>query len=339
VKLNLGDVGYYRVQYDTAMLAALARSIDRLAPVDRTNLIGDTWALVEAGRAEPARFFELADGLTADNNRAVTEQIIRALTRIDHLQWGRPARAAFQAYARGALRPVFDRIGWDAAPGEPADHTLLRVRLIGVLGTFGDDAIVVEARRRFAAFVKDPAALPTDLRGPVTGLVGRYADRATYDTLLALGRNTTSTDERVRYYSAAAGARDPTLAKETLAIALTDELPTSMVGTLISQVASQGEHRDLAWSFLKDNLAALSAKQGPAFQNAFPANLMTNFTDAAHATELANFAPSHATSGGRRVAARAYERIMTDADFSAQQLPAIDEWVKHCIGGPGSCVR
>jgi hypothetical protein len=27
------------------------------------------------------------------------------------------------------------------------------------------------------------------------------------------------------------------------------------------------------------------------------------------------------------VAARAYERIMTDADFSAQQLPAVDAWV------------
>jgi len=29
------------------------------------------------------------------------------------------------------------------------------------------------------------------------------------------------------------------------------------------------------------------------------------------------------------VAARAYERIMTDADFSAQQLPAVNELVKR----------
>jgi hypothetical protein len=56
---------------------------------------------------------------------------------------------------------------------------------------------------------------------------------------------------------------------------------------------------------------------------------MPIFTDAAHATELANFAPVQETSGGRVVAARSYERIMTDADFSAQQLPAIEEWVKR----------
>jgi len=331
VKLNLGDVGYYRVQYDAAMLAALTRSIDRLAPVDRANLVSDTWALVEAGRVEPATYFNLVERLIGDDNRAVVDQIIRALTRIDHLQWGRPERAAFQAYGRAVLRPVFDRIGWDAVPSEPLDHALLRARLIGLLGSFGDEAIIAEARRRFAGFVKDPASLSTELRGTVTSLVGRYADRTIYDTLLTLGRGTTNTDERVRYYMAAASARDPELANETLAMALTDELPTTLVGRLISEVASQGEHRDLAWSFVKANFDALAAKQGPSFQNNFPAGLMTNFTDAAHAQELANFAPAHSSSGGRIVAARAYERIMTDADFSTQLLPAVNEWVKQRI--------
>ena len=147
--------------------------------------------------------------------------------------------------------------------------------------------------------------------------------------MLALARKTTNTDERVRYYSAAAGARDPALAGETLAIALTDELPSSFVGTLISLVAGQGEHPDLAWSFVQANFAALAARQGPSFRNYFASNLMTDFTDAAHAEELAGFAPVHETSGGRLLADRAIERIMTDADFAARQLPAIDAWVKR----------
>ncbi len=334
LKLNPGDVGYYRVQYDATMLAALTRSIGRLTAVDRASLLGDTWALVEAGRTAPAAFFDLAERVVGDDNRAVVDQIIRPLSRIDHLQWGRPERAAFQAYGRAVLRPVFDRIGWEAAPGEPADRPLLRTRLIGMLGNFGDEAIVAEAKLRFAKFVSDPASLPPALRDTVTGLAGRYADRAGYDTLLALGRAATNTDQRVRYYMAAASARDPALANATLAIALTDELPTTLVGRLISEVASGGEHRDLAWSFVKANFAALAAKQGPSFKDSFPANLMTNFTDAAHAQELANFAPVHATPGGRIVAARAYERIMTDADFSAHQLGAVNEWVKRRMATP-----
>ena len=143
--------------------------------------------------------------------------------------------------------------------------------------------------------------------------------------MLALGRKTTNTSERVRYYSAAAGALDPNLAKDSLAIALTDELPNSLVGALIFWVAA--EHRELAWDYVRANFTALAAKQGPSFRNTFASNLMANFADRERATELANFAPVHETSGGRIVAARAEERILTDADFVAQQLPAVDGWI------------
>jgi aminopeptidase N len=332
VKLNLGDSGYYRVQYDAAMQAALAKSIAAMTPADQVNLIADSWALVEAERGGSAGFFELLDHLSDDVSRAVWDQVIRTLSRIDHLERGRPGRAAFWAYARSKLRPVFDRVDWERAEGEPSDRTLLRARLISTLGGFGDEAVLGEAKRRFAAFQKDPASLATDLRGPVTHLAGLTADRATYDSLLALGRKTTNTDERVRYYSAAASARNPEFAKETLAIALTDELPASLVGTLIFSVAGQGEHAELAVAFVKENLAALATKQGPSFRNTFLSNLMGNFTDPARAAELAAFAPAHETSGGRIVAARVQDRILADADFAAQQLPAIDDWIKRRTG-------
>jgi aminopeptidase N len=172
------------------------------------------------------------------------------------------------------------------------------------------------------------------LREAVTHLVGRTADRATYDVLLELGRKTTNTDERVRYYTAAASAPDAALAKETLAIALTDELPTSMVGQLISAVASQGEHRELAWDFVRENFTRLSDKQGPSFRRQFVSTLFSNFSDPARAEELKNFAPVNETSGSRTSAERAQETILSNADFAARQLPEVDEWVRRQAARP-----
>src|SRR5262249_25570920 len=60
VKLNLGDVGYYRVRYDAAMQGALARRLASMAPADRINLLADAWALTEAKRNPPSAYFELA---------------------------------------------------------------------------------------------------------------------------------------------------------------------------------------------------------------------------------------------------------------------------------------
>ncbi len=99
-------------------------------------------------------------------------------------------------------------------------------------------------------------------------------------------------------------------------------------------MANAGQHRDLAWDFVKANFDTLSTRQGPAFQDWFPAALLMAFTDAAHAQELADFAPAHATSGGRTTAAQTYENIMTNVDFAAQVLPAVDAWVKVRMARP-----
>jgi aminopeptidase N len=327
VKLNFGAMGYYRVQYDGAMLAALARVVDRLPAADRANLAGDTWALVEAGRVPVAAFLELAERLKGDDNRAVVETIVRAMTRIDRLQQDRTERAPFRAFGRSLLQPLFNRIGWDALPQEPTDYAHYRVQLIAALGDFDDEAVVAEAKRRFADFVRDPATLPAALHETVTGLAGRTADHTTYDTLMRLAR-AAGPGDRARYYIAAASARDPDLARETLALTLTDDVPATLVGRVISTIAGTGGHRDLAWTFVKANFAKLAARQGPSFQDNVPAGLLANFADTAHAQELAGFSPAHVTSDGRSAAARAYQSILKDVDFSAQQLPAADAWVK-----------
>jgi aminopeptidase N len=332
VKLNLGDIGYYRVEYDALSRAALARSFALMAPADRVNLLADSWALVEAGRAEPSTYLELIDEIGGDDNRAVWEQVIRSLTRLDHLARGRPERAAIQAYARARLRPLFDRIGWEASGRQGDDIALLRARLIRVLGALGDEAILAEAGRRFAAFLHDPAALRPALRDAVTHLIGLSADRAGYDALIALARKTTNPGERVRYYSAAAGARDPALARETLARTLTDEMPSALVGRVINEVAGAGEQADLAWEFVQKNFEVLAAKQGPYFRSYFVANFMGNFTDAARAAELARFAPVQETSGGRMAAARMEEAILLSDELKARTLPAVEDWIKRRRG-------
>ncbi len=166
----------------------------------------------------------------------------------------------------------------------------------------------------------------------MTRLAGRTGDRAVHDTLLRLARATTNTEERARYYTAAAGALDQALAQETLALTLTEELPTTLVGGVIYAVSH--EHPDLALAFVRANYAALAARLGPSFGDEFVSNLMAGFADPARADELANFAPAHATSGGRIVAARAIELIRTNADFRAHQLVAVDAWIKQHAAHP-----
>jgi aminopeptidase N len=328
IKVNLGDIGYYRVEYGPNSRAVLAKSLPRMPLEDRVNFIADSWAMVQAGRAEPPSYLALVEAIDAGDHRAVWDQVITVFSTLNRLSRDRAERPAVQRYARAKLHQVFDRLGWDGSGSGDDDNTLLRASLIWTLGEFGDEDILAEAKRRFAGFLQDPESLPSALRDAVTHLVGVTADRATYDTLLALARKSTVTNERVRYYLAAASARDAELARATLALSLTDEVPGTIVTGLIGSVAGAGEQPDLAWEFVQGNFDVLLARQGSQFRDQFVANFMTNFSDEAHAAQLVNFAPAQVTSGGRVMTARALETIAISADLKARALPSVDAWIK-----------
>jgi aminopeptidase N len=324
--LNAGDVGYYRVEYGDAAWSGVERAVTALGPAERANLGADAWALAESGRTGPERFFRIAEGMTANSSRVERELLTRVLEQIDFLARGMPARGAFRSYAVTLQRPVLDQLGWQERQGEIEDSGFVRVQAIRALGELGDAQILAEARRRFAVFLKNPNSLRPGLRNTVFDLVGRECDRATCDTLLGLARKTVNLNERRRFYLALARARDAGIAAQTLALALRDELPTPLVGAVISTVSS--EHPELGWNFVQANFAALEARLGPNYANSAPF-LLTNLSDATRALQLLEgFEPAHRTPGGRIQAARVREIIAVNAELRERLLPAVDAWVR-----------
>jgi aminopeptidase N len=299
-----------------------------LSPADRVNMLADTWALVEAGRAAPSSYFDLVERIASDDSPSAWFQIIRTFKEIDRLQRDRPERAAFQAYARAKLRPVLDRMTWDRPTNDGNGSGRLRPAVIRYLGELGDEDVLAEAKRRFAAFQQDPASLRQGLREAVIHLAGVGADRGTYDLLLSLARISTDSTSRDRYYLAAASARDPALSRQTLALILSDNIPAGMIARMINAVAWEGGQAEMAWAFLQKNFTALADREGSSLYKEYVASFMRNFSDRRRAAELAGFAPVQ-TSGARAAARKVEREIRLAADFKARALPAIDAWIKR----------
>ena len=177
VKANAGNVGYYRVAYAPALFHDILQHIAELPDADRLNLLSDSWAMVEGKRSSITNYFFLADSLRNDPTYAIWNQILTALYLIDDLEENQPARAAFQEYVRRLLQPQFQRLGWKPHSGEAVTDALLRGKIIGALGHFGDQSVIAEAKTRFESFVSRPETLAPDLRPAVLTVVGRYADQ------------------------------------------------------------------------------------------------------------------------------------------------------------------
>ena len=299
LKLNLNGAGNYRVEYDDRSWELLLKALPKLGVEDRVNLMSDAWALVQAGRAPVSLYFGLVEKLPASTDLAEREQIINVLDFVNGLLVGSSERERFQRYARSLLRPTFATLGWEPKPDEPPNAGRLRASLIGALGHLNDPEIIAGCRERFEKYLAHPASLPPDLRAPVLAVVGRYADEKTWNKLHELGLKTTSIEDQQNYYEALACATDPKLVKKTLAIALTDELPTSRAIFLVSRVARDSGHPDIAWEFAKANMKALLAKVDAAGANRYAPSLFTFFSDGSRADELKNYAQKELGPGKR----------------------------------------
>jgi aminopeptidase N len=326
LKANLGDTGYYRVSYDPLTFAELAANVSTLPEADRLNLLNDTWALAEANRAPATQWLELAQNLRADPSPTIIEQIVDTLGRLDFLARGRTEQSALRAWARAFFQPHLARLGWDARPGESPLDAVLRTKVIGQLGTFGDEAVQREAQARFARFEADPATLTGDLRAQVLRIIGRTADDATYAKLRALVKAETSTEQKRLLLGALAASQNPEHARQTLALSLTGELVPRAATRLV--IDTGAEHPALALDFAKANLEALLG-QLPAFAaNDYVPDIFRNFTDASRARELEAFAQSHLPPTTAPSVARAADQIRHRAEVKARVLPEIETWCR-----------
>src|SRR5262249_51305627 len=304
----------------------LLKALPKLGVEDRVNLMSDAWALVQADRAPVSLYFGLVEKLPASTDLAEREQIINVLDFVNRLLVGSSEREKFQGYARSLLRPIFASLGWEPKSNEPPNAGRLRASLISALGDLNDPEIVAGCRERFEKYLANPGSVPPDLRAPVLAVVSRYADEKTWNKLHELGLKTASTEEKQNYYNALACATDPKLVKKTLAIALTDELPTSRAIFLVSRVARDSGHPDIAWEFAKTNMKALLAKVDAAGANRYAPSLFMFFSDDSRAAELINYAKKNLPHVTASEVAKVVDEIHFRAEFRdrlVSQLPAL----------------
>jgi aminopeptidase N len=331
LKLNSEGSGNYRVQYDQSSWKSLIELLPKLSVPDRTNLLGDAWALVQAGRVSAGAYLSLIDKLPSPIELAEQDQIINTFDYINRLLIGEAARENFRTYARRILRLSFDQLGWNQRPAETPRQAILRGNLIQALGDLDDAEIISGCRDRFQKYVIDPASIPPDLRASMLWVVGHYADQSTWDALHEFGLRSTNIEEKQDYYDALAAARDPELVTKTLRISLSDELPTSRAVFLVGKVARYSDHPDLAWEFAKAHMKALLAKTDALGATSYAPSLFVFFSDASRASELKAYAKTNlpGTTASAKEVAKAVGEVEFRSEFKRRLITQLAAWADH----------
>ncbi len=324
--VNAGHAGYYRTLYDTPTLTKLAADYATLNPADQLGLLNDTSSLGESGYESMGDYMQLTSGLTPDLNPAVLNSAIGTLSTLDFDYEGLPGQAAFKAYCRKVLDPVLAKVGWDPQAGEAPTVAVLRSTLLNALSQFDDPAVVAEANKRFAAYLKDPASLSGDGLQNVLTIVAVHADDATWDQLHAFIKGTKSNLEKLKYYPLLGAAHDPAVAKRALDLALTDEAPETVRPTMAGFVAFY--YPDMAMDFVTAHWDTFEKLLEQAGRARFVPQMVPSARDQGMIDKLEAYAKANNVQPTDRADYdRTESTIRVRIKIRQESLPQVDAWL------------
>jgi aminopeptidase N len=260
LSVNANAIGFYRSRYDDASFKTIASHFGVLPDGDKIALLDDQWALAQSGNDTLARYLGLASSMGDSVDAREWEQIVDALATIEYAERGTSGYSAYAAYARSIIKPLADKLGWDAHPDETPNLQKLRRTLLADLGAWGDPQVISEAHRRYSEFIKDHSTLGPDDQALVLATVMLDADADTFEQVHELAKHAKDDADMQRYYRVLVNVRDPKLAQQVAQIAVSSELPPQAVQLRLGLVFGLARyHRELAWATFRDNAEMIMA--------------------------------------------------------------------------------
>lgn len=258
VLVNEGGHGFYRVRYEPALLEPLLRAPDKLAAVERFNLLNDAWATTVAGLMSLSDYLDLTARFQAERDRNVWAILVESFHILNRIvdQAGRPG---LEALVRDRLGPAVAELGWTPRPGESELTKQLRGDLIRAIGTIGNDkGVQALAAEFFGAVTSDlkagrATALDPNVLPALVATLAHIGGAARYEEFLIRFRTAPTPQEERRYLYALAAFQPQALLERTLASTLNGEIRTQDAPFMIRLVLTSVYGRELAWNFVKAN--------------------------------------------------------------------------------------
>ena len=319
--------GYYAVSYDAELAEKLiAQGLTHLQRDESAAVLRDIQLMFSAGVGDAEQQLKFV----AEFSRSSDAELVRqAATTVGNLSDFVPSELR-ENYAR-LIRLLYGvrahQLGWKPQPGESAEVRQLRIEIVRLVATYGEDEeLSSEASALARAWLKNRQSLDPDSVVPVLSAAAWNADRAFFDLLVEEIKKDKIQRERSWMIDALDSFRQPDITRARLELLLRGGIdPRELRFALFDAPAPA---REIVWQFVQQNFDALNAALPGARGIPFGASLpqaAAGFCDEDHRQQVEKFFEPRigALPGGARFLANTLERIRLCSARARVIQPAI----------------
>ena len=297
--VNAGGWGVFRVGYEAEHRLALAARLSELTPLERANLLADTWATTLAGHSSLEEFLIVAAKLVSETALPSLHDAVAAL-----------------------VGPQYRHLGFESHPGEGDRTPTLRSLAINLMGTVGADSEVrAQAEGRFDASPLGGGTgepIPADVEAATLAVVAQLLRPGDYDALLERYRTATTPQEEMRSLNALSAFPSVDLAERTFDLAMS-EVRSQNGWIVISALLANPVAGQAIWLRITEAWDAI-LERFPKNAHARIAEAIPSLCgDADFARSVVQFLADHPLASGPRRVAQSVERLNVNVAFAARE--------------------
>ncbi len=253
IKLNYGQYGVYRVQYDNESLASLGALIKqgKLAGLDAWGVENDLFTFVRSGDLPVSDYLKFIEAYCMDRGYPINESISRHLNWLSDEAHGKRFVGKIDRVTLLFHKKLIAKLGWKTRRGDDATIVGLRSGAISTLGYMGDKRALSWANKMFREMLVRKKKIDVNLRGTVYSLAAWSGDKKVFDQLSRSYIAERDPDEKIRLLGALGDFRSKTLASKALTFANSDKVRMQDSYIISSIIASNPETRSIVWRWNK----------------------------------------------------------------------------------------
>lgn len=334
LKFNAGEVGFFRTDYPSQMLAALHQPIKRkqLPATDRLGIIRDSFALAESGDLPTTQALELLKAYENETDYTVWTEIAGGLANLNQLIFDQPYYPEFKKFAQSIYDKIVKRVGFTKSKNEPHTFGLLRSLALLQHGIFGGRATLTHFQTQFQNYRVSGKKPQADLRGVCYQLALSAGGKKDFDFLIGEHNKESFHEEQDRIARALGAAQDKALLVRALNFSISRHVRPQDSPFLAVAVGRNPLGRELEWKFVQKNWPYLSKHYGRGGHLlewfVVPAG---KFHDAEKAKEFEKFFKKHPTQSLTRTIQQIIESIYANAAWLERDGKHIEKWLRENI--------
>ncbi|XP_043267317.1 endoplasmic reticulum aminopeptidase 2-like isoform X2 [Venturia canescens] len=332
IKCNINQSGFYRVAYPEDMwnviIETLMKNHTKFSPVDRANLIDDSFTLCEAGELNATIPLRLSLYLLNERD------YVPWATALGYLHsWKEKLNASsgykrYLAYLKRLLGPVTKYVGWS----DEGSHLkkLLRISILRAAVELNLEDVIKPAKNLFEDWMVRGKRIAPNIRDVVYAAGVQFGGETEWSYCWDTYRKTQIPSEKIIMLNAMGATSDRWLLQRYLLRSLEPEdVKAQDIDAVISSVARNSEGKFLAWRHMKaywSQLFDIFGTGSPTFGGLI-SSVISDFSTEYDYREVTEFFKDVDVGSAQRALKQSFETIRFNIRWVEENVETVDRWL------------